>query len=40
VDPEARERLAALGYVGTFVSTASPDRAGLADPKDKIQLST
>ena len=38
VDPEARERLAALGYVGTFVTTASPDRAGLADPKDKIQL--
>jgi choline-sulfatase len=38
VDPEARERLAALGYVGTFVSTASSDRAGLADPKDKIQL--
>jgi len=38
VDPEARERLAALGYVGTFVGTTSPDRGGLADPKDKIQL--
>jgi tetratricopeptide (TPR) repeat protein len=38
VDPEARERLAALGYVGTFVTAAAPDRGGLADPKDKIQL--
>jgi choline-sulfatase len=38
VDPEARERLAALGYVGTFVTTTSPDREGLSDPKDKIQL--
>src|ERR1019366_99756 len=26
------------GYVGTFVTTAAPDRTGLADPKDKIQL--
>ncbi|HMF96808.1 MAG TPA: sulfatase-like hydrolase/transferase [Vicinamibacterales bacterium] len=38
IDPEARERLAALGYVGTFVTTTSSDRAGLSDPKDKIQL--
>jgi choline-sulfatase len=38
VDPEARARLAALGYVGTFVTTTSSDRADLADPKDKIQL--
>src|SRR4051794_12998256 len=38
VDPEARERLAALGYVGTFVTTTSSDRVGLSDPKDKIQL--
>jgi tetratricopeptide (TPR) repeat protein len=38
VDPEARERLAALGYVGTFVATASDTRAGRADPKDKIEL--
>jgi len=36
VDPEARERLAALGYVGSFVATASDSRAGRADPKDKI----
>src|SRR4051794_11892925 len=38
VDPDARARLAALGYVGTFVTAVSPDRTGLADPKDKIQL--
>ena len=38
VDPEARQRLAALGYVGTFVATTTTDRAGLSDPKDKIQL--
>jgi arylsulfatase A-like enzyme/Flp pilus assembly protein TadD len=40
VDPEARARLAALGYVGSFVSTAPPDakRSGLADPKDKIRV--
>jgi len=38
VDPEARERLAALGYVGTFVATSSDPRAGRADPKDKIAL--
>jgi choline-sulfatase len=38
VDPEARQRLAALGYVGTFVTTTSSDRAGLSDPKDKIEL--
>ena len=38
VDPDARQRLAALGYVGTFVTSATPDREGLADPKDKIQL--
>jgi arylsulfatase A-like enzyme/Flp pilus assembly protein TadD len=38
VDPEARARLAALGYIGSFVATAPPDaaRSGLADPKDKI----
>jgi choline-sulfatase len=36
VDPEARQRLAALGYVGSFVATASDSRAGRADPKDKI----
>jgi arylsulfatase A-like enzyme/Tfp pilus assembly protein PilF len=40
VDPDARARLAALGYVGTFVTTAAPDesRTGLADPKDKVGL--
>ena len=38
VDPEARERLAALGYVGSFGPTASGPRAGRADPKDKIGL--
>ena len=38
VDPEARERLAALGYVGSFVASASDRRTGRADPKDKIDL--
>jgi choline-sulfatase len=38
VDPEARARLAALGYVGTFVASASESRTGRADPKDKIGL--
>ena len=38
VDPEARERLAALGYVGSFVANASDPRTNRADPKDKIGL--
>ena len=38
VDPEARERLAALGYVGSFVASASDPRSDRADPKDKIHL--
>ena len=38
VDPEARARLAALGYIGSFVANASDPRAGRADPKDKIGL--
>ncbi|HEV2983979.1 MAG TPA: sulfatase-like hydrolase/transferase [Vicinamibacterales bacterium] len=38
VDPDARSRLAALGYVGTFVTTPIADRSRLADPKDKIEL--
>ncbi|HEY7500916.1 MAG TPA: sulfatase-like hydrolase/transferase [Vicinamibacterales bacterium] len=38
VDPEARQRLAALGYVGSFVASASEPRTGRADPKDKIGL--
>jgi choline-sulfatase len=38
VDPEARQRLAALGYVGSFVASASDERTGRADPKDKIDI--
>ncbi len=38
VDPEARQRLAALGYVGSFVATAADARTSRADPKDKIGL--
>lgn len=38
VDPEVRARLAALGYVGTFVSKPAGDPSALADPKDKIEL--
>jgi arylsulfatase A-like enzyme/tetratricopeptide (TPR) repeat protein len=38
VDPEARARLAALGYVGSFVASASDPRTDRADPKDKIGL--
>lgn len=38
VDPEARSRLAALGYIGTFTAPPATDRALLADPKDKIEL--
>ena len=38
VDPEARARLAALGYVGSFVATVSGPRTDRADPKDKIEL--
>jgi arylsulfatase A-like enzyme/Tfp pilus assembly protein PilF len=38
VDPDARQRLAALGYVATFVTTPAADRGDLADPKDKIEL--
>ena len=38
VDPEARQRLAALGYVGSFVATASDSRTNRADPKDKIAV--
>lgn len=40
MDPDARARLAALGYVGSFSSAVKPDenRTGLADPKDKIGL--
>lgn len=38
VDPEARARLAALGYVGSFVASAADPRTERADPKDKIGL--
>lgn len=38
VDPETRARLAALGYVGSFVATSSQPASGRADPKDKIGL--
>ena len=38
VDPDVRARLAALGYVGSFVATSASPRADRADPKDKIEL--
>jgi len=38
VDPEVRARLAALGYIGTFVASANSPRTARADPKDKIPL--
>jgi tetratricopeptide (TPR) repeat protein len=38
VDPETRGRLAALGYVGSFVATAEGPASDRADPKDKIKL--
>lgn len=40
VDPDTKARLAALGYVGSFVRSAvdATDRSDLADPKDKIHL--
>ena len=38
VDPDARQRLAALGYVGSFVATASDTHTSRADPKDKIDV--
>nr|MBA3949805.1 sulfatase-like hydrolase/transferase [Acidobacteriota bacterium] len=38
VDPETRERLAALGYIGSFVSAPRAAGHALADPKDKIGI--
>ena len=38
VDPETRERLAALGYIGSFTHTARRDGEALPDPKDKIDI--
>jgi len=36
VDEETREKLAALGYVGSFTDSSKLQGARLADPKDKI----
>ena len=38
VDPETRERLAALGYIGSFTHTARKEGEALPDPKDKIDI--
>ena len=38
MDPDVRARLAALGYVGSFVATTASARTDRADPKDKIKL--
>jgi choline-sulfatase len=38
VDTETRARLAALGYVGSFVATTAGARTDRADPKDKVHL--
>ena len=38
VDTETRARLAALGYVGSFVATIASPKTDRADPKDKIEL--
>jgi arylsulfatase A-like enzyme/Tfp pilus assembly protein PilF len=38
VDPETRERLAALGYIGSFSQTARKPGETLPDPKDKIDI--
>jgi tetratricopeptide (TPR) repeat protein len=38
VDPETRERLAALGYIGSFSQTARTPGEALPDPKDKIDI--
>jgi arylsulfatase A-like enzyme/Tfp pilus assembly protein PilF len=38
VDPETRERLAALGYIGAFAQTARTAGTALSDPKDKIDI--
>jgi arylsulfatase A-like enzyme/tetratricopeptide (TPR) repeat protein len=38
VEPDVRARLAALGYVGTFVEARPHGASPLADPKDKIDL--
>jgi arylsulfatase A-like enzyme/predicted Zn-dependent protease len=38
VDEETREKLAALGYVGSFTSSSKLEGEKLADPKDKIGI--
>ena len=38
VDPETRERLAALGYIGSFTNAAPKAGKALPDPKDKIDI--
>ncbi len=38
VDPEVRARLAALGYVGSFVATAAGPQRTRPDPKDKRRI--
>ncbi|HEX5473039.1 MAG TPA: sulfatase-like hydrolase/transferase [Vicinamibacterales bacterium] len=38
MDPDTRQRLAALGYVGSIVATSADRRTGRADPKDKIAV--
>ena len=38
VDPETRERLAALGYIGIFTQRRAPAGETLPDPKDKIEI--
>jgi arylsulfatase A-like enzyme/Tfp pilus assembly protein PilF len=38
VDPETRERLAALGYIGSFSDTTRHAGGALPDPKDKIEI--
>lgn len=38
VDPETRERLAALGYIGSFTETPREPGSALPDPKDKIDI--
>ena len=38
VDPETRERLAALGYIGSFSNTPRKPGELLPDPKDKIDI--
>ena len=38
VDPETRERLAALGYIGSFSDKPRANGEVLPDPKDKIEI--